>query len=477
METMVKSYEGKDKMYVETRAFQELVHIIEDRHMAVIIGLPGDGKTTMAYHLSLKYYNKGYEHLELHFAKDWKEYVDGTSGKGRGRKQFVIIDDIFGRMSVDERKLSEWISMFDLIQNIVAQREGDLIVVCTCRKYVYMDVRTKLSRFRLFQVSFLVDMASKRLAVNKEEKKSIWDKYAKEYNVKAEAPNCINNGFSNPHGFPHCVELFCTDYNLQRQGECFFENPMKCVEEQITYFMNDAEERLKYCVLLMVLLRGNKFEKRYLDDLSAFRRTFQAAGLSTCPTKIDLLNALSSLTNTYITDLGSYYRISHDSVRENIAFMFIKSNKIQAIQELNFIYLTDHTRCSDQNKEDEETIVVLEPEYNNVLASRMTKEIINGNVVAVCAHKAWESISFLEEFMKCALSSTNSGSPDVSVDPRSIFNTKDSSSLCIFYYNLFEALEFFKHGYAVKRILENASLKPLLQGKSMQYCDCFKDQK
>ena len=460
----MESFEKKDRLYVETRAFQELVDIIEDRHMAVITGLPGDGKTTMAYHLSLKYYKEGYEHVELHFANEWKDYVDGTSGKDKGRKQFVIIDDIFGRMSVDERKLSEWTSLFDLIQNIVVNRKGDLIVVCTCRKYVYMDVRTKLSRFSLFQASYLVDMTSDRVRLNIVEKNALWDKYAKEYSVNMDNPKCIKAGLTNPHGFPHCVELFCTDFYLQQQGECFFDNPMQCVAEQIAYFMNNPEERLKYCVLLMVLLRGNRFQKSYLEDLSGFQCIFQAAGLTFCPTKIDLSKALESLTNTYITYLNNYYRISHDSVREHLAFMFIQNNTSQAIEELDFIYLTDHTRCFDQGKTLEETVYVLAPQENKLLAKRMIKEIRNGNVVVVCAHKAWESISFIDEFMKCALSNTDRNNPVLLTDPRNIFTTKDSSSVCIFYFDIFEALQFFNHTSAVKKILDNPSLKPLLQG-------------
>ena len=148
--------------------------------------------------------------------------MDGTSGKDKGRKQFVIIDDIFGRMSVDERKVSEWTSLFDMIQNIVSHREGDLVVVCSCRKYVYMDVKTKLSRFSLFQESYLIDMTSDKVGLTTVEKKTIWDKYANGYWVDIDTPKCIKDGFSNPHGFPHCVELFCTDFNLQKQGECFF---------------------------------------------------------------------------------------------------------------------------------------------------------------------------------------------------------------------------------------------------------------
>ena len=443
----MESFEKKDRLYVETRAFRELVDIIEDRHMAVIFGFPGDGKTTMAYHLSLKYHKEGFEHVELHFAKDWKDYVDGTSGKGKGRKQFVIIDDIFGRMSVDERKLSEWTSLFYLIQNIVVNRQGDLIVVCTCRKYVYMDAsaRTKLSRFSIFLPSYLVDMSSDCMRLNTVEKKTIWDKYAEEYSVNMDTPKCIKEDFSNPHGFPHCVELFCTDFYLQQQGEGFFDNPMQCVAEQITYFMKNPDERLKYCVLLMVLLRDNKFQKSYLDYLSGFQCIFQAAGLASSPSKIDVSTAFESLTNTYLTHINSHYRISHDSVRENLAFMFIKHNTSQAIEELGFINLTDHTKCFDQGKALEETVYVLEPEENKLLAKRMIKEIRNGNVVVVCAHKAWKSTSFIDEFMTCALSYGDSENPVLIEDPRNIFITKDSSSVCIFYYDIFEALKFFNH--------------------------------
>ena len=201
---------------------------------------------------------------------------------------------------------------------------------------------------------------------------------------------------------------------------------------------------------------------KLIDSVSIERKKI---GLASSPSKIDVSTAFESLTNTYLTHINSHYRISHDSVRENLAFMFIKHNTSQAIKELGFIYLTDHTKCFDQGKALEETVYVLEPKEVKLLAKRMIKEIRNGNVVVVCAHKAWKSTSFIDEFMNCALSYGDSETPVLTEDPRNIFTTKDNSSVCIFYYDIFEALKFFNHTEAVKKILNNSFLRQLLQGK------------
>ena len=473
MRTALDSYKEKDALYVETKSFLELTHIVDDRHWAVITGVPGDGKTAMAAHLSLKYAEKGYSHVELHFARDWNDWVDGSSGKDSGHKQFVLIDDIFGRMSIDKRKVSEWSSIIDLMERVIKKRAGSLIVVCTSRKYVFNDVKTALAQYSSFQRTSVVDMTESGLALTNEEKRKIWINYATKYHVETEIPDCINSEKSTPHGFPHCIDLFATNIFLRNKGVSFFDNPMEEVCREINNFKEN--DRIKYCALLLILLNNNKLAETSLEEVTCSRddikRITSAAGLKNQPSKIDLKRALDGLKNTYISEMDKCYSISHDSIRENLAFIFIKDNPKKAIEIMNFEYLTDHTRCHGQNAEDGTKILVLGPYYNRLLAERMVKEIKNGNAVTVCAHQAWNNTSFVADFMEFVLAKSESVNLLVCKQNISdIFNTKDSSTSYIFDFSFFDALRFFGHREAVKQISEYKTLEDLLKESGGTIC-------
>ena len=464
MRTILNSSKEKDSLYVETRAFKELEHIVQANHWAVVIGVPGDGKTAMGAHLSLQYNKKGYEHLELHFARDWKDWVDGSN---KGKKQFILIDDIFGRMSVDERKVSEWSSIIDLMQRVVKQRAGDLIVVCTSRKYVFMDVKAKLAHFNSFKDSSVVDLTQGQFALTRAEKLKMWEIYAEKYSVETEMPECIDNdSIKRPHGFPHCVEMFATNRFLQNEGISFFENPMECVCTEINNFKEN--DRIKYYVLLLVLFSNNILSESILEEITcntkSVRRIIDAAGLPKHPTIVDLRKALCGLKNTYISEFDKAYSFSHDSIRENLAFLFIKDNPNLAIDDIDFNYLTDHTRCYGQIADDKNRICVLSPKCNILLVKRMIKEIKDGNVVAVCAHQAWNNASFITDFMDHVLHPKTNDELEAHLDrrqPADIFNTKDSQTSYIFDFSLFDALRFFGHRNAVSQLLEYKELEDL----------------
>ena len=478
MKTALESSKEKDSLFVETKAYQELEKKVKDTHWGVVTGIPGDGKTSMAVHLSLKYNKEGYDHLELHFARDWKDWVDGSSGSDNGKKQFILIDDIFGRMSIDERKVSEWSSIIDLMQKVVKQRQGCLKVVCTSRKYVFEDIKTKLAQFASFQEPSVIDMTQGEFALSNDEKLQIWNKYDKKFNAEIEMPQeCLNEEKTIPHGFPHCVDLFFNSESLQNvvlQKE-FFENPMQCICRELDNFKEN--DKIKYCSLLLVLFHNNTLTEVLIENMTMkepeFRSIVSAAGLSSRPTSTDLKKALEGLRGTYITELDGCYSISHDSIRENLAFVFIKQNPVYAIENMEFDYLTDHTRCPGQTAVDNphsRLMYTLKPQCNELLVKRMLQEIKRGNVVTVCAHQAWDDKAFVESLMQNLLMMSEEADTEQHGYTRiaDVFNTKDSSTSHIFDFSLFDALRFFGHKEAVKQILQNKELGALLdhfQGK------------
>ena len=465
MDTALEVSKEKGSFYVETNAYLELEKKVANDHWGVITGIPGDGKTSMAGHLSLKYDNEGYEYLELHFAREWKDWVH------HGKKQFILIDDIFGRMSIDERKVSEWSSIIDLMQKVVQQRQGCLKVVCTSRKYIFEDVKTKLAQYACFQPSSVIDLTRRELILSEEEKKQIWQAYDRKYERKfgmTTLQSVLDKETEPaPHGFPHCVHLFFSSPSFQKQAD-FFDNPMECICTELYNFKD--HDKVKYCALLLVLLNGNKLEDVYIEKMAdsepGFKQIYYAAGLSTHPTSNDLKKALKGLKGTYITEIDDCYSISHDSIRENLAFVFIEQNPAYAINNMEFEYLREHTRCPGQTSSDHphsRLMYELKSQYNGDLVNRMLKEIKCGNVVTVCLHQAWDDKAFVGDFIQYLLRMSEESERDQQgyTTIHYVFNTKDSPTSYIFDYSLFDALGAFGHKKAVQQMTQS-KLKPII---------------
>ena len=465
MKTILEVAKEKDEFYVETKAYLELEKKVKNDHWGVVTGIPGDGKTSMASHLALKYNSEGYEYSELHFAQEWKDWV-------HDKKQFILIDDIFGRMSVDERKVSYWSSIIDLMQKVVQQRQGCLKVVCTSRKYIYEDVKTKLAQYTCFQKPAVIDMTQSGLALSRREKLKIWNAHEKKFGITM--PHSFMDKQTEqshtPHGFPHCVDLYFSSPSLQiaSNDADFFENPMQCIRKELINFKD--HDKVKYCALLLVLLNDNKLEDVYIEKMAVsdpgFNPIFSAAGLSTHPTSNDLKQSLKGLRGTYITEINGCYSISHDSIRENLALIFIKQNPVYAINNMEFEYLIEHTRCPGQTSSehpDSRLMKTLKAQFNDDLVTRMLKEVKRGNVVTVCLHQAWDDKAFVEYFIQYLLRKSKESEVDqhgyTSIDY--VFNTKDSPTSFIFDYSLFDALGAFGHKKAVEQMTQS-ELKPVI---------------
>jgi len=76
-----------------------------------LTGHPGEGKTAMAAHLALEGGTKKENCIKLESVRDWKD-VDWSLRCFNT----VIIDDIFGGISLDNKRLREWKTVLNDIE-------------------------------------------------------------------------------------------------------------------------------------------------------------------------------------------------------------------------------------------------------------------------------------------------------------------------------------------------------------------------
>ena len=411
MEELANWYKKRDHLYVETHAFRELQSTVEDMHWATVLGKPGDGKTFMAAHLMLKYRNRGFEPVFCNSVDDWRSLVScGNTGR-LPSKQFVIIDDMFGTSCVDSGKVGKWLSMIDMMTKILEERnhtECRLLIVCTSRRYIFSDVESALARFKTFHKFTVIDTTEDGYKLSHTEKINIFRMYVNEQNIEEYKGREIED-IDPPHGFPHCVEMFCTNvFYRDSYGMAFFENPAEYVQRELKNFRDN--DRIKYLVLVLVLFHDNRLENAYFQELVANlskrdKQLFNDTGVFLDTSYPDLMKSLEALHNTYLKKGPSdSYSFTHESIMENVAFVYISSSPVHGIEALDFKYVLAFINSSFKNVVTVETdvlqeIVQLPVGYVKPLVTRATAELTRGNIIAVCSINAWCNSEFVSKWI------------------------------------------------------------------------------
>lgn len=106
-------------------------------------------------------------------------------------------------------------------------------------------------------------MTDENYRLSSHDKQAIFDAFAHQYGVT------LNNGLCNknkdvdpPHGFPHCVEMFCTNKFLRQNGLYFFDNPEDFIKTELHNFKDN--DSFKFLVLILVLYKENQIHASYL---------------------------------------------------------------------------------------------------------------------------------------------------------------------------------------------------------------------
>ena len=392
MSTIASVFEEKDALYVETSAFKELKTIVEDKYWATILGKAGDGKSATAAHLLLYYQKtKGYQPSFLTSVRQWESLISSK----QSTKQFVVIDDMFGSIVLDGRKTEEWLVEIEKMEKIVMKRKGDLMVVCTSRRHIFTDATTKLYKYSIFRKASIVDMTEKDFKLSNSEKVDIFKKYATRYEIGLNEETLTQiETIDSPHGFPHCVEMFCTNAFLRESGIKFFENPEEFVQKELHNFKDN--DSLKFLVLLLVLYKRNRIHLRHFGEMvehsdEEAEKLFKFTGIPLSTSYASMIKAVNALTNTYLTQTGDgYYTFTHESLKENVSRVYISLNSVHATKLLDFQQILTHVS--------KPTVSVKLPE--NELAERLTIELLSGNVDSVSTCASWQDPKFVDEWIR-----------------------------------------------------------------------------
>jgi DNA polymerase III delta prime subunit len=144
------------RTYVPNESFSRAHALLEDRHVCIIAGIPGVGKTTLAQALSAVYLESEYELVDI--TDDVGEIDEAWS---EDRPQLFYFDDFLGQTALDDKlNKNEDRRLLSLIRRIHSSKTKRLIL--TTREYILAQARERYER--LANASFdpltaIVDMS------------------------------------------------------------------------------------------------------------------------------------------------------------------------------------------------------------------------------------------------------------------------------------------------------------------------------
>ena len=384
--------------------YDNLEALLENMNHATLLGKPGDGKSMTVAHALLKYREKGFTPLFLSSIQDIRIAMTYLNSPNGSDKIVIAIDNAFGSILLDKSNIAEWIVLIERMEKIVEEKDGDVLVIFTSRRHLFIEIKSAVVKFKTFSQSSMIDMTESPNKYSAEDKKSMLDVYLNAYKIK----NCNTVGFEDidsPHGFPHCVELFCTNIYLRDNGIDFFKNPTQFIRREIEIFQKF--DRAKYLLLLLILIKDKDMTRTCLESIiynptREEEKLFMAAGIPRDTAFPDLCQALDALENTYLTrgPIDSFH-FTHESLKESVAYVFIESNFTQALEslELNYVLLFMDEFINLLSNSHKKTCN-LPSHYIEPLNKRITKELQNGNVGSVCSSNLWCNETFIQNWLR-----------------------------------------------------------------------------
>ncbi|KAL5013225.1 hypothetical protein ScPMuIL_007495 [Solemya velum] len=370
-------WEEKRKSMPTTARFVKCKKQLERSNHINLMGISGEGKTSLAMELLRQ---SGREPIIVREPEQW-EVIDVENG----RNKIVLIDDIFGRFSLNSATKEAWLKK---VTNMYATvRGGKVQIITTCREHIFMTCDTELKKYDLFKESnvhlsragsnYCLEPADKLEILKIQLSNSKIDQFSEE-----DLEQIANIKYTSV-GFPQCCHVFMSDPKYIDRGVEFFERPFEVIEEVLDQMSKSQSEETKfdYCVLGCVLIFEGlsrecieKIDDDKTDEFSLVTEIAKACQIKAknlFSTKIT--NAADRLSTSYLTCEDGKYSFQHNSMLEAVFKSFFESKAKLLLQRCDWRLLRD--LISSEGSEDKSVVCIVPKRHYGDLSRRLVSEL------------------------------------------------------------------------------------------------------
>ncbi|MGR6536336.1 nSTAND3 domain-containing NTPase [Streptomyces rochei] len=128
------------RTYADNGSRDVALHLLEDRHVCVVAGAPGVGKTTLSHVLCAHYLSHGYELVEIS-----EDVEEANALWNAGVPQLFYYDDFLGQTAIDEKLgKNEDGRLISLMQRVT--RTPNKRFLLTTREYILAQAKQRYER-------------------------------------------------------------------------------------------------------------------------------------------------------------------------------------------------------------------------------------------------------------------------------------------------------------------------------------------
>ncbi|WP_086749639.1 nSTAND3 domain-containing NTPase [Streptomyces scabiei] len=132
-EALLEDIRDRVKLYVPTSSFKAARGLLDEKHVVVLTGSPGVGKSMLAEMLALRYWHEGWQVVSV-----GTDINDAWNAYKSGRKQVFLYDDFLGQTDLSERRAKDsWV--IRLMDRVA--RNPDKRLVMTTRSQILQQTR------------------------------------------------------------------------------------------------------------------------------------------------------------------------------------------------------------------------------------------------------------------------------------------------------------------------------------------------
>ncbi|KAK7489803.1 hypothetical protein BaRGS_00018985 [Batillaria attramentaria] len=374
--------------YIHTEDLQEAVDILEERHLVVLCGPPGSGKTTLGRALLQIYRDKGYQVYIIAHVHELSGFIRG------GGRSVVLMDGALGEVRVDKREYRALRSVQQPLQESV--RGGNCLLVLTVYPHVLRELRQLGVRRDMFllQPACLVEILADPLP---EEVKTAMIKFhLQELHLDTPEQDTLVTEILEKDvsgaAFPWCCRQMVKEWQSVADSTVFFAAPAEAHVPFLQHMLRDPEHGETMAVVMSLTMLGLG---RFLHDPHRVQTQLEKLGFQDASNY--RLEEYSDVLKEFIlhkTESSFEGRVWYDAVGLALGRSFSLPILLKVCDAK---FLVQHVRTKETATEFSVTIGP-SPDDRQLLMQTMYEHMVSGRLPELCQHPSLHCPQFLQEF-------------------------------------------------------------------------------